>query len=97
MNMISYAAIEMVLDDQVVCEVENISVDDSKVDDFNKEIYMANIPVEMFTSKGISIMEGNVYSVEHDGTNVVKVIKFEEEEQKRRAEYLQQLQESLRR
>ena len=95
--MISYAAIEMVLDDQVVCEVENISVDDSKVDDVSKEFYMANIPVEMFTSNGISIMEGNVYSVEHDGTNVVKVIKFEEEEQKRRAEYLQQLQESLRR
>ena len=97
MNMISYAAIEMVLDDQVVCEVENISVDDRKVDDVSKELYMANIPVEMFTSNGISIMEGNVYSVEHDGTNVVKVIKFEEEEQKRRAEYLQQLQESLRR
>ena len=89
MSTISYASLERLEGNYAVCEVEQISILDSRVGDFSKACYMADIPVNMFGDRGIPIREGNVYSVEHDGTKVSKVIRIEEAETVRRREWLQ--------
>ena len=91
MNMISYASLERFEGNFAVCEVEQLSILDSIIGDFSKECYMADVPVNLFTEKGISLCVGNVYSVEHDGTHVIEVIRVEEAETVRRKEWLQSI------
>ena len=91
MDRISYASLERVEGDYAVCEVEQLSIFYSKVGNFDKECFMANIPLEKFIDSGVSILVGNVYSVEHDGKQVFRVVRLEKEETKRRQEWLKSL------
>ncbi len=87
--MISYASLKRFEGDYAVCEIEQLSILESIIGDFSKEIYMTNVPAEMFNKKGISINVGYIYSVEHDGFNVTEVIRIEGPETRRRIEWLQ--------
>ena len=91
MNMVSYASLERFEGDYAVCEVEQISIFDSFIEDFSKECYMADVPVSMFYERNISANVGNVYSVEHDGSNVIDIIRLEEAETNRRIEWLKSI------
>ncbi len=95
MNMISYASLERFEGNYAVCEVEQLSIFDSIIGDFSKECYMADVPTELFDEKGISMIIGNVYSVEHDGSKVIQIIRLEEAETQRRVEWLQALGKKL--
>lgn len=90
-GIVSYASLERVEGDYAVCEVEQLSVLDSQIGDFNKQCYMVNIPIEMFVNSGVSMLVGKVYSVVHDGPEVFKIIRIEKEETKRRKEWLKSL------
>ena len=91
MNKVSYASLERVEGDYAVFEVEQLSIFESKVGDFSKECYMINVPLEMFVKLGISILEGKVYSVLHNGSEVHAILRLEKGETKRREEWLKSL------
>lgn len=93
--MISYASLERFEGDYAVCEVEQLSIFESIVGDFSKECYMADVHVTMFSEKGISANIGNVYSVEHDGEKVLRIIRLEKNETKRRMEWLKSMGKKL--
>ena len=52
---------------------------------------MADVPSALFEENNISMEIGNIYSVEHDGEKVIKVIRIEKDETKRRKEWLKSL------
>lgn len=89
--MVSYASLDRLEGDYAVFEVEKLSIIDSKIGDFSKECFMADIPVTKFIDNKISLLTGNVYSVEHDGENITKLLRLEKEETKRRKEWLKSL------
>ena len=95
MKMISYASLERFEGDYAVCEVEQLEIYASVVGDFSKECYMADVPEALFAENNISMETGNVYSVEHDGENVTRVIRLEKDETKRRKEWLKSLGKKL--
>ncbi|MBR3720854.1 MAG: hypothetical protein IKN09_03855 [Clostridia bacterium] len=95
MNMLSYASLERIENGFAVCEVEQVSVFDSTVGDFSKECYMADIPLALFEESYVQPVEGHVYSVEHDGKNVTKVVRYEESETQRRINWLQSIGKTL--
>ena len=89
--MVSYASLERFEGDYAVCEVEQISIFFCFLEDFSKECYMADVPVSMFYERNISANVGNVYSVEHDGSNVIDIIRLEEAETNRRIEWIKSI------
>lgn len=91
MNIVSYASLERVEGDNAICEVEQLSILESQVGDFNKKCYMVNIPLEKFVKLGVSILEGKIYSVVHDGSMVDAVLRLEKDETKRREEWRKSL------
>lgn len=86
--MISYASLERIEGEFAVCEVEKISFLCSVVGDFSKECFTASIPLNFFTDKGITLENGNVYSVIVEGEDVKEVVRYENAETRRRKEWI---------
>lgn len=88
--MLSYLTIDRVEGDFAVCEVEQIPCIDARVDDFICiSCFMADVPKAMFTSKGLQIKEGNVYTALHNGETVDEVCTIDDAEKKRRIRALE--------
>ena len=92
---VSYASLERIENDYAVCEVEQISFLESAVGDFTKECYMDNVPLTMFDETGTQPLEGHVYSVEHDGEHVVKIVRYEENETQRRIDWIRSIGKTI--
>lgn len=90
--MISYASLERIEGEFAVCEVEKISFLYSVVGDFSKECFTANIPLNFFTDKEITLENGNIYSVIVEGEDVKEVIRYENAETRRRKEWIMLIQ-----
>ena len=90
--MISYAYIDRIEDRLAVCEVELISFEESRPEDFKtKETVMMYIPLTEFPMNYGSISEGDVLVVRHDSETVKSVLYKDQEEMKRRLEILSQI------
>ena len=87
--MLSYASIDRIEGDYIVCEVEQIPCTDARVDDFVCiSCFMADVPKGMFDYKGLPAKEGNIYKVLHNGETVDEVIGIDEAEKNRRMRVL---------
>lgn len=91
-QIISYASLERIEEGFAVCEVEKIFFFSSIVGDFTKECFTANIPLNFFNDKGITVQTGNVYSVVVENEEVKEVLRYEEAETRRRKEWISSIQ-----
>lgn len=94
--MKSYASVERREDDFIVCEVEMISVDESKPEDFIRKdttMYSFHTQEMMYDLDGVE--EGDILVVEHDGDRIDFVYRKDEHEKQRRIEIIQQLLEQI--
>ncbi len=91
-QIISYASLERIEEEFAVCEVEKIFFFNSIVGDFTKECFTANIPLNFFNDKGITVQNGNVYSVVVENEEVKEVLRYEEAETRRRKEWISSIQ-----
>ena len=101
--MKSYAAVDRIEGDFVVCELEMIGIEESKPEDCRtKETVMVDIPVDAFsffvdnelgekTEIIEKILEGSIFVVEHENGEIRSVCGEDEAEKNRRIEYLQKL------
>ena len=90
--MLSYATIDRIEGDYVVCEVELVPCIDARVDDFVCiSCVMSDVPKAMFIYKGLPIKEGNVYTVHHNGETIDEVTGIDEAEKNRRLKCLNSL------
>ena len=90
--MISYASVDRIEGEFAVCEVELISFDESKPEDFEtKETVMIDIPLDDFPEIFGGPKEGDVWVIEHDTECVQWVYYKDEEEMARRLEILNQI------
>ena len=90
--MLSYMSIERVEGDFAVCEVEDLPLEDSEVDDFfDKPCFMCDIPKAMFEENGFPIEEGLVFTVNHDRDKIEAICSIDEQERMRRIEILEYL------
>lgn len=85
--MISYAYIDRIEGKFAVCEVELLSFEESKPEDFrSKETVMMDVPLREFPQFIGSVNEGDIWVVKHDNENVQFVYHKDEEEKARRLE-----------
>lgn len=85
--MKSYASIDRVEGDLVVCEVELCTIEDSKPEDYAiKETVMIDIPITMFLE---IFREGDIFVVEHDCESVSAIIYKDDGEKQRRIDIIQ--------
>ena len=90
--MKSFASIDRIEGKYAVCEVELLSVEESRPEDFaTKECVMMDIPLEKIPFYIGNVKEGDVLVVKHDGKNVTWVYKKDEQEKARRLEILKQI------
>ena len=90
--MMSYMSVGGIEDGFAHCEVENISVADSKTRAFHeKPCFETDIPVTTFTNKGFSVKEGQIYRVFHNGESVDSICFLDEDERRRRANLIEEL------
>lgn len=89
--MISYLSVDRIEGPYAVCEVENISVEDSKQENFDIECFMCDIEREMFFIKGYCPEQGEVYTVSHEGENIKEILCIARNEARRRIEFNSQI------
>jgi len=90
--MKSYAYIDRIEGKYAVCEVELLSVKESKPEDFSaKETVMIDVPLRKFPRILGKVEQGAIFIVEHDGENVTFIYFKDEKERKRRIEVLQSI------
>lgn len=90
--MKSYASVDRVEEEFVVCEVELLPIEKSNSKDFSaKDTIMCSIWKDEFLRCIDDVKEGDILIVEHDGKYVSYVYSKDEEEKQRRIEILQKL------
>lgn len=90
--MKSYASVDRIEGDFVVCEVELLPFNLSNPWDFSsKETSMMDISLSQISEAIGDVEEGNILVVEHDNEIVTAVYFKDIEEQHRRAEILRQI------
>ena len=91
--MKSYACVERVEGDFAVCEVELVDAENSKnIELGDRETRMMDAKMEnIILDVGQEVHEGDIIVVEHNGIDVIFVYNVDEEEKKRRIEYLNQV------
>lgn len=90
--MLSYASIDRIEGNYVVCEVEQVPYTDARIDDFVCiSCFMTDVPKGMFEFKGLPIREGNIYRVLHNGETIDEVVCIDEAEKNRRLKVLNNL------
>ena len=90
--MKSYASVDRIEGDFVVCEVELLPFNLSNPWDFSsKETSMMDISLSQISDAIGDVEEGNILVVEHDNEIVTAVYFKDIEEQHRRAEILRQI------
>lgn len=90
--MTSFASIDRIEGEIVVVEVELLSYEESRTDDFaDKETVMLNISLQQIPTDFGEVNEGDILVVEHDGENVSMVYYKDEEERVRRIELLRRM------
>lgn len=83
--MKSYASVQGVEGKFAVCEVELISVEESKPEDFStKDCEMMDFSLKELSADIGEVMAGDILVVEHDGKNVIWVYSKDNEEKNRR-------------
>ena len=83
--MVSYASIDRIENGFVVMEVENLPKEESFPEDFDiKDTYMADVDINEFQYNLLVPVEGDIYSVEHDGQTVLGIIQEEVAEKQKR-------------
>ena len=91
--MKSYASVDRLEGDFLVCEVELIEVEESNPTDFDKPTEMIDIPVEQANAKLGDVQEGDIIVVEHEDGNVTEILCKDEAEKQRRIEVLKAIME----
>ena len=87
--MRSYAYIDRIEGKWAVCEVELLPVEESKPEDFAiKDCEMMDVSLRKIPFYIRKVKEGDILVVEHDGENVTRVYRKDEEEKARRSEIL---------
>lgn len=91
--MKSYACVDRVEGDFAVCEVELVDAENSKnIELGDRETRMMDAKMEnIILDVGQEVHEGDIIVVEHNGIDVIFVYNVDEEEKKRRIEYLNQV------
>ena len=90
--MKSYVSIDRIEGKYAVCEVELLTVKESKPEDFaTKETAMMDVPLKKFPKLFGKVREGDIFIVEHDGKNVSFVYFKSEKEKHRRLEVLRNI------
>ena len=85
--MRSYAAIDRIGRNCVVCEVELLETENSDSEDYyNHEVKMMEVPVSLIEEAVEIIGENDILVVEHDGNKVSQVYEKSPEEKARRDE-----------
>lgn len=73
----------------VRCELENIPNVDSTPEKYGEvECFYVSIPLNLFFDKQFPIKQGDIYVVEHNGYDVTEILELDDEEKKRRIEWL---------
>ena len=76
-------------------EVENIPIEQSMSKNFSeKETFITDVNISDFYGDLFGANEGDIFSVEHDGNDVIYVIQEEIEEKMRRVEIIKNLLQS---
>ena len=91
--MKSYASVDRLEGDFLVCEVELIEVEESNPTDFNKPTEMIDIPIEQANAKIGMVREGDIIVVEHEEGSVTEILCKDEAEKQRRIEVLKAIME----
>lgn len=87
--MTSYACIDRIEGVFAVCEVELITFEESKPEDFKtKDTAMMDVPLHEFPTIFGEVKQGDVWVVKHDNENVNHVYYKDEEEMARRLKLL---------
>ena len=90
--MKSYASVDRVEENFVVCELEMIEFENSRPEDCDvKETVMVDIPLADVLSSVGEIFGGDILIIEHEGESVINICQKDFEEAERRTEYLKQL------
>ena len=90
--MISYASIDRIEGQLVVCEVELIPFEESRPEDFKtKDTVMMYIPLSEFPANYGNVNEGDAWVVKHDNECVECVLYKDEAEMARRHEILRKI------
>jgi len=90
--MISYASIDRIEGEYVVCEVELLPRKNSKPEDFaKKDTVMMDVPLQKFPEFLGKVEEGAIFVVAHNGKKVNIVYFKDEEERARRSELLRRM------
>jgi len=90
--MKSYASVDRIEKDFVVCEVELVPVHNSKKKSFNeKNTAMCEISIEEFMRCFHDVKEGDILVVEHDTVNVSFVYRKDDNEKQRRIAILKNI------
>lgn len=90
--MKSYASVDRIEENFVVCEVEEIGMENSRTADyFQKETTMMSVLLETVEKKLGDIQEGDIIIIEHDGKNITDVYHKDEAEKQRRISILKQI------
>lgn len=90
--MTSFANIDRIEGKFAVLEVEMLTFEESRADDFaNKETVMMDITLQQIPSDFGEVNEGDILVVEHNGESVSLVYYKDEEERARRIELLRRM------
>lgn len=90
--MKSYASVDRIEENFVVCEVEKIEMESSRTADYSqKETTMMSVLLETVEKNLGDIQEGDIIVIEHDGNNITEVYHKDEEEKQRRISILKQI------
>ena len=90
--MTSYASIDRIEGKFAVLEVEMLTFEESRPEDFaTKDTVMIDIELQKIPSDVDEINEGDILVVEHDGENVTLIYYKDEEERVRRIELLRRM------
>ena len=90
--MISYASVDRIEEEFVACEVELIKIEESKPENFaTKPTEMMDFPLEKIPYSIGTVIEGDIFVVEHNEENIVKIFYKEFQEKERRLEILRKM------
>ena len=90
--MKSYASVDRIEGKYAVCEVELLTVEESKPEDFaTKDCEMMDVSLQDITVDIEEVKGGDILVVEHDGKNVTCVYCKDEAEKARRLEVLRSI------
>lgn len=87
--MTSYASIDRIEGQWVICEVELLPFEESKSEDFaSKDTEIMDVLLNKFPEE---VEEGDIFVVKHDGKNV-KIVDYKDDDEKiRRQEILKNI------